>query len=83
MDFLPFPIAYLLAGAFVTLLCFVLLLNVTVYRNRPIHIDFVYVLASRVYDRDPEFARATRTVSFGLLLFAAGLLLALVYLIVL
>ena len=28
MDFLPFPIAYLLAGAFVTLLCFVLLLNV-------------------------------------------------------
>ena len=62
---------------------FVLLLNLTLYRNRPIHIDFVYVLASRVYDRDPEFARATRTVSFGLLLFAAGLLLALVYLIVL
>ena len=28
MDFLPFPIAYLLAGAFVTLLGFVLLLNV-------------------------------------------------------
>ena len=62
---------------------FVLLLNLTLYRNRPIHIDFVYVLASRVYDRDPEFARATRTVSFGLLLFAAGLLLALVYLIIL
>ena len=62
---------------------FVLLLNLTLYRNRPIHIDFVYVLASRVYDRDPELGRATRTVSFGLLLFAAGLLLALVYLIVL
>jgi len=28
MDFLPFPLASLLAGAFITLLCFVLLLNI-------------------------------------------------------
>ena len=28
MDFLPFPLASLLAGAFITLLCFVLMLNV-------------------------------------------------------
>lgn len=62
---------------------FVLLLNVTFYRTHPIKVDFVYVLAARAYDHDPEFARATRTVSFGLLMFAMGLLVALVYLIVL
>ena len=62
---------------------FVLLLNLTFYRSHPIHIDFVYVLAARVYDHDPEFARATRTVSFGLLLFALGFLVALVYLLLL
>jgi len=62
---------------------FVLLLNLTFYRSHPIRIDFVYVLAARVYDHDPEFARATRTVSFGLLLFALGFLVALVYLILL
>lgn len=62
---------------------FVLLLNLTFYRTNPIRIDFVYVLAARVYDHDPEFARATRTVSFGLLLFALGFLVALIYLIVL
>jgi len=62
---------------------FVLLLNLTFYRSHPIRIDFVYVLAARVYDHDPEFARATRTVSFGLLLFALGFLVALIYLIVL
>lgn len=28
MEFLPFPLAYFLAGAFITLLCFVLLLNI-------------------------------------------------------
>ena len=28
MDFLPFPLASMLAGAFITLLCFVLLLNI-------------------------------------------------------
>lgn len=62
---------------------FVLLLNLTFYRSHPIRIDFVYVLAARVYDHDPEFARATRTVSFGLLLFALGFLVALIYLILL
>lgn len=62
---------------------FVLLLNLTFYRSHPIRIDFVYVLAARMYDHDPESARATRTVSFGLLLFALGFLVALVYLIVL
>ena len=62
---------------------FVFLLNLTFYRSHPIRIDFVYVLAARVYDHDPEFARATRTVSFGLLLFALGFLVALVYLILL
>ena len=62
---------------------FVFLLNLTFYRSHPIRIDFVYVLAARVYDHDPEFARATRTVSFGLLLFALGFLVALVYLLVL
>ena len=62
---------------------FVLLMNLTVYRSHPIRMDFVYVLAARAYDHDPEFARATRTVSFGLLLFALGLLVALVYLVLL
>ena len=62
---------------------FVFLLNLSFYRNHPIRIDFVYVLAARVYDHDPEFARATRTVSFGLMLFALGFLVALIYLIVL
>jgi len=62
---------------------FVFLLNLTFYRSHPIRIDFVYVLAARVYDHDLESARATRTVSFGLILFALGLLVALVYLIIL
>ena len=62
---------------------FAVLLNLTVLRGNPIQVDFVYVLAERVYDRDSELGRATRTVSFGLLLFAAGLLLMLVYLIIL
>ena len=62
---------------------FAVLLNLTVLRGNPIQVDFTYVLAARVYDRDPELGRATRTVSFGLLLFAAGLLLMLVYLVIL
>ena len=62
---------------------FAVLLNLTVLRGNPIQVDFTYVLAARIYDKDPEIGRATRTVSFGLLLFAAGLLLMLAYLIIL
>lgn len=62
---------------------FALLLNLTICRNHPIEVDFVYVLAARAYDQDPEFGRATRTVSFGLLLFAFGLLVVLLYLLIL
>ena len=58
------------------------ILNLTLYRNNPIDVDFTYVLAARVYDKDTEFARVTRSVSFALLMFAGGLLLALFYLIV-
>ena len=75
---------YIFAGIAGRILdAFVLLLNLTFYRSHPIRIDFVYVLAARVYDHDPESARATRTVSFGLLLFALGFLVALVYLLIL
>ena len=62
---------------------FAVLMNLTVLRGNPIQVDFTYVLAARIYDKDPELGRATRTVSFGLLLFAAGLLVVLVYLILL
>ena len=61
---------------------FALLLNLTVYRRHPIDVDFTYVLAARVYDRDTELGRVTRSVSFALLLFSAGLLAGLVYLLV-
>ena len=62
---------------------FAVFLNLTILRANPIRVNFVYVLAARVYDKDPELGRATRTISFGLLLFAAGLLIALAYLIIL
>ena len=52
------------------------------YRRHPIDVDFTYVLAARVYDRDTELGRVTRSVSFALLLFSAGLLAGLVYLLV-
>ena len=62
---------------------FAFLLNITFYREHPIDVDFTYVLAARVYDKDTEFGRITRSVSFALLLFAAGLLAVLFYLLIL
>ena len=62
---------------------FAFLLNVTFYRDNPINVDFTYVLAERLYDRDTELGRVTRSVSFALLLFSAGLLFVLFYLLVL
>ena len=61
---------------------FAFLLNLTFYREHPINVDFTYVLAARIYDRDTELGRITRSVSFALLLFSAGLLVAQVYLLV-
>lgn len=62
---------------------FAFVLNHTVYRKRPIDVDFTYVLAARLYDKDTEFGRITRSVSYALLLFSGGLLFALFYLLVL
>ena len=62
---------------------FAFLLNHTVYRKHPIDVDFTYVLAARLYDKDTEFGRITRSVSFALLLFSGGLLFTLFYLLVL
>ena len=62
---------------------FAFLLNITFYRANPIDVDFTYVLAERLYDRDTELGRVTRSVSFALLLFSAGLLFVLFYLLVL
>lgn len=62
---------------------FAFLLNTTIYRSRPIRLDFVYVLTTRRRIMDQEIARVTRTVSFGLILFALGFLVALVYIILL
>ena len=61
---------------------FAFLLNITFYRSHPIEVDFTYVLAARVYDTDTEYGRVTRSVSYALLLFSAGLLAILFYLLV-
>ncbi len=57
----------------------VALLNKTVRRNRPIATRFVYVLAA-TWEELQSAGQLARSLSFGLLLLAVGLLLALCYL---
>ena len=61
---------------------FAFLLNLTIYRHHPIDVDFTYVLSARLSDNDTELGRVTRSVSFALFLFALGMLLVLLYVLV-
>jgi len=48
-------------------------------RKKPIRLSFVNVLAAVAEDADQDLRSISRTVSYGLLMFSAGLLFALVY----
>ena len=56
------------------------LLNVTVYRKKPIRKSFVDLLAIRSMEANVTVSLVSRSMSFGLLLFGIGLIFTLLYL---
>ncbi|MCQ2437964.1 MAG: complex I subunit 5 family protein [Clostridia bacterium] len=77
----PHRLFYLNCRVFGTILnFFAMFYDLLTHKRHGVHVDYVYVLAERVHDPDPMFRRATKTVSYALMLFVAGLLAALLYL---